>query len=337
MTAMRTGGTDTADNSAALAYGRVVVGLLPHLAIFVTQPEPPSGPAGARPLRRARGIAFMCAAALAFTIVDALVKWLTTSYPTMELVFFRGLFAFIPILALVARSGGVSAVRTYRPAAHMLRSTFALVAMMTSFFAFTHMPLADVIAIGFSAPLFVTGLSVLLLGEKVGIRRWSAVLVGFVGVLIMVRPGGAIGWPAWAALLAALCMAGSAIVIRTMSDTERSVTIVFYNTLTIMSAGAITLPFTWVTPAAADWPALVALGVCGGVGQLCLTEAYRSAPVSVVAPFNYSAILWATLFGFAIWGDVPNLPLIAGAALVISSVLYLLHRETVVKRHTHPS
>jgi drug/metabolite transporter (DMT)-like permease len=288
-------------------------------------------------MHRARGIAFMCAAALAFTMVDALVKWLSVRYPTTELVFFRGLFAFIPILALVARGGGVSAIYTRRPLAHMLRSTFALVAMLASFFAFSHMPLADVIAIGFSAPLFVTGLSVLLLGEKVGIRRWSAVLIGFVGVLIMVRPGSAIGWPAWAALLAALCIAGSAIVIRTMSDTERSVTIVFYNTLTVMAVGAVTLPFAWATPALADWPALVALGICGGVGQLCLTESYRSAPVSVVVPFNYSAILWATLFGFAIWGDVPDLPLIVGAALVIGSVLYLLHRESIVKRNPRPS
>ena len=288
-------------------------------------------------MRRARGIAFMCAAALAFTIVDALVKWLSPRYPTAELVFFRGLFAFIPVLILVARSGGVAAIRTHRPAAHVLRSTFALTAMIASFFAFARMPLADVIAISFSAPLFVTGLSVLLLGETVGIRRWSAVLVGFAGVLIMVRPGGAIEWAAWAALLAALCMAGSAIVIRTMSDTERSVTIVFYNTLTIMSAGALTLPFAWVTPAVVDWPALLALGVCGGIGQLCLTESYRSAPVSVVVPFNYSAILWATLFGFAIWGDIPDIPLIAGAVLVIGSVLYLLHRESVVKQKLRPS
>lgn len=288
-------------------------------------------------MRRARGVAFMCAAALAFTVVDALVKWLSTRYPTTELVFFRGLFAFIPILTLVARSGGVSAVYTHRPAAHMLRSTFAVVAMLASFFAFSHMPLADVIAIGFSAPLFVTGLSVLLLGEKVGIRRWSAVLVGFIGVLIMVRPGSAIGWPAWAALVAAMCIAGSAIVIRTMSDTERSVTIVFYNTLTIMSVGALMLPFAWVSPAPIHWSALIALGVSGGIGQLCLTESYRSAPVSVVVPFNYSAILWATLFGFAIWGDVPDIPLIAGAVLVIGSVLYLLHRESVVKQNLRPS
>lgn len=325
------------DKAATLAYGRAACAQVYLSSAPVTKPALMLDNADARPMQRARGIAFMCAAALAFTMVDALAKWLSARYPTTEIVFFRGLFAFIPVLALVARSGGMAAIRTRRPTAHVLRSTFALVAMVASFLAFTRMPLADVIAISFSAPLFVTGLSVLLLGERVGVRRWSAVLVGFLGVLIMVRPGGETGWPAWSALLTALCIAGSAIVIRTMSNTERSVTIVFYNTLTIAGVGAMTLPFAWVAPTASDWPALVALGVCGGIGQLCLTESYRSAPVSAVAPFNYSAILWATLFGFAIWGDVPDLSLVAGAALVIGSVLYLLHRETVVRRNARAS
>lgn len=278
--------------------------------------------------RRIAGIAFACLAALCFTMVDAIAKYLAPHLPTAEIMFFRGLFALLPVLYLVHGHGGIRAIRTGRPVWHLLRASFAVLSLFAAFFAVGRMPLADVIAIAFAAPLFVTGLSVLLLGERVGIHRWSAVIVGFVGVIIMVRPGAQFDWVALVALGGTLAMACAAIVVRHMSSTERSVTIVFYHTAATILAAGVMLPAAWVMPSLADWPWLIAIGVVGGAAQLMQTEAYRRAPVSTVVPFQYTAIIWAVLIGYAAWGDAPDLPLLGGATLVVASVLYVLHRET---------
>lgn len=297
-----------------------------------------SSPIAAPPILRARepareaavgrGIAFMLLAVVVFSTQDALIKWLSPTYPVMELVFFRSLFAFVPLLPAIIRSGR-AAIRTQRPLGQAGRALVGLVSMIGFFWCFGHMPLADVFGIAFASPLFVTALSVPLLGERVGVRRWSAVSVGFIGVLIMVRPdSGLVDWNSWIALLSTFLYALALIFLRNLGKTEGTVSIVFYVTLTTTIASALTLPFQWVTPSPVDAVLLVAIGLMGGSAQLAITRAFRLAPAAVVAPFDYTALVYVGIIGYVVWGEVPTAMFLIGAAIVIASGLYILYRET---------
>jgi len=301
-----------------------------------------SSPTDAPPMIRARepaseatmvrGIGFMLLAVVVFSTMDALVKWLSATYPVMELVFFRSLFAFVPLLPAIIRSGG-AAIRTRRPFGQAGRALVGLVSMVGFFWCYGSMPLADVFGIAFAAPLFVTALSVPLLGERVGIRRWSAVSVGFLGVLVMVRPdSGIIDWAAWVALFSTLLYALALIFLRVLGKSETTTSIVFYVTLTTTVASAMVLPFQWVAPTPLDWVLLVVVGILGGTGQLCVTRAFRLAPAAVVAPFDYTALVYVGIIGYAVWGDMPTIAFLGGAAIVIASGLYILYRETKLAR-----
>jgi len=276
------------------------------------------------------GIASMVAAVAVFSGMDALIKKLAGDYPTVQIVFFRNLFAFIPLAIFLAATGTrLASLRTRRLGGHMLRAVYGFVAMMLFFYCFGVMPLVDVIAIGFAAPIFMTALSVLLLREQVGVHRWSAVIVGFLGVLVMVRPGqSGFGLAALLALLATLAYALAIIQVRVLSRTEPASSIVFYVSLFAVLASGLLLPFYWRTPDPAGFLLLAATGVLGGVGQILITTAFRLAPISIVAPFDYTALIWGGMLGWIFWGEVPQAATLAGAAIVIASGLYILHRET---------
>ena len=275
-----------------------------------------------------RGILSMLLAVALFAGMDAVIKHLSPTFPVMQIVFFRSLFAFLPIGLLLWREGGLAALRTNRPFEHAKRSIFGVMSLVCFVYAFGRMPLAEVVAIGFSAPLFITALSVPLLGEAVGWRRWSAVLVGFAGVLVMVRPGAGVFAPAaLVALAAALFYAFAMIFIRSLGRSEGTGCIAFYFMLACLVVGAVFMPFQWVTPRAADWPALAALGLLGGFAQLFITAAFRLAPAALVAPFDYSSMIHVTILGYVFWGEVPDAPLFVGAAIVVASGIYILHRE----------
>lgn len=280
-----------------------------------------------------RGIALKIAAVTVFSIMDMTVKWLSARYPTVQIIFCRSLFAFVPLAFFLWRNGGLELLKTKRPAGHLLRASVGAGALYCFFWAFGHMPLADVVAIGFAAPLCMTAMSVWLLGERVGIRRWSAVAIGFVGVLLMVRPGvGTVQGAALVALLGTLLYSFGIILVRKLSETERSGTIVFYFTIGATVVFGLALPAAWITPSGPDAGLLVFIGLLGGIGHLLITRAYQLAPIAVIAPFDYMAILWATGFGFVIFGDLPGWMTIAGAMIVVASGLYILHRETVQAR-----
>lgn len=273
-------------------------------------------------------IALMLLAIGLFSIMDALVKWMGESYPTTQLIFFRSLFAFIPLGFLILRQGLGNALRVKNPKGHLIRSLVGLVALFTFFYAFSHMPLADAVAISFAAPVFVTALSVPLLGEKVGPRRWTAVLVGFIGVLVMVKPGpGVFQSVAIIPLVGTVFYALAIIFVRKLARTETNTSIVFYFTLSCTLVSAAFMPFYWVTPSLADLGWLIAIGLVGGVAQITVTLAFRYADVALIMPFEYSAMLWVALLGYVFWGEVPGLNIWAGVTIVMASGLYILFRE----------
>ncbi len=262
--------------------------------------------------------------------LSATVRWTGhRGVPVFEILFFRNAFAFVPVGLYIWRTTGVSVLRTRRPLGHLHRSAVGLLGMVCSFFALQRLALTEATAFTFAAPLFMTALSAVMLREVVGWHRWGAVVVGFVGVLIMVRPEpGHMNVAGVAfALTAAVGSALAMVQIRQIAVTEKGATIVFYFTLAGTVLGLAVSVFNWVTPDPATLAVLVLGGLVGGVGQLFLTEAIRVAPVGVVAPFDYSQLIWATGLGYLIWGELPHAATMIGALVVAASGLYILHRE----------
>lgn len=279
----------------------------------------------------ARGIALMVMAVLLFTVMDGVAKYLgERGYSTWQLIFCRSFFAMLPVLLFVRREGGFRVLRTRRPLAHLGRCALGVSSLFCFFYSFKLIPLADAMALSFSAPLFVTALSVPLLGERVGPHRWAAVAAGFVGVLIMVQPGSDLFQPvALLVLLSAVLYAFAIVLVRSMSGTEASITVVFYFSISGIAVGSVTMPFAYTPPHdLTDAALMVSLGLLGGCAQFLMTNAYRHADAAVIAPFDYTAILWAVVIGLVVFGDWPAPSVFLGVAVVIASGLYILHRET---------
>jgi drug/metabolite transporter (DMT)-like permease len=278
----------------------------------------------------AAAIGWMALSVLLFSIMDATVKWLETDgYGVAQVMFFRGLFG-LPFTALViARGGGLKLLRTRRPLGHVTRSLIGTTTVACFFYAYAHMALADAVAIGFAAPLFSILLALVVLSERVGRHRLSAVILGFGGVSIMLRPGLGVFEPAaLVALAGTASYACATVVIRQLSRTEPASTIVFYYMLTTVAVSAAFLPFDWHAPDLAGWVLLACVGLAGSFAQISFTQALAIGPVARVAPFDYMALLWAILFGYVLWGDLPDWWTLLGAGIVVAAGLYILYRET---------
>lgn len=275
------------------------------------------------------GVYYCLAGIFLFQVLNLLGKHLAESYPIILLVFFRSLFALVTSSVMLAGAGGVAALKTRRPFLVLLRA-FIWVAMLACSFASFHLlPVPDAATIGFSAPIFVAALAGPLLRESVGLRCWIAVVVGFLGVLLIVRPSAdLLRLGVIFALGDALFYAFGSLLVRRLSRTERSVTIVFYCCLVATLVSALALPFFWVTPKASDLLLLCLLGVLGAVAQYLATQAFRHAPASVVAPATYSGLVWALLFGYLIWGELPDLVGSLGAGLIVLAGIYVLREES---------
>lgn len=289
-------------------------------------------PAGVRPVPQnpALGILLRVLAMALMALLAAIVKFCAErGVPVLEIIFFRNAFAFIPVLLYIWKTTGFGVLRTRRPGAHLVRSGVGLTGMVCGFTAVSLLPLTQSTAISFSAPLFMVALSALILKEPVGLHRWMAVAVGFIGVLIMVHPDPRqfVGVGVLFAIAAAVGSAGAMIAIREISRTEPGPTIVFYFTLAGAVLGLASLPFGWVLPSPGTLALLVGAGLIGGTGQLLLTEAIRRAPVAVVAPFDYTQLVWAGMIGFLIWGETPAVLTLVGAMVVAASSTYILWRE----------
>ena len=292
-----------------------------------------------RPLKPLLGIALKVASALAFTLMAALIKLVSATYPTGQLVFFRSAFALLPLLAWLAWRGDlVNAVRTRNLKGHVLRGLIGCTGMFAGFVALSRLPLTDAVAIGYAAPLIVVILAALVLKETVRAYRWSAVAVGFLGVMVMLWPhlsGGALaqgmaGGPAIGALfglLGACCAAGATIQVRRLTASETTGAIVFYFTILSSFFGLCTIVLGWRMPDAGDLGVFVLIGVLGGIGQILLTQSYRYGDASLVAPFEYTTMIWALLIGWFGFGQWPKPVVVIGACIVAGAGLFVIWRE----------
>jgi drug/metabolite transporter (DMT)-like permease len=287
----------------------------------------------------AKGIFFKLISAIMFAAMSALVRDLGPVAPVGQMVFFRSAFAIVPVVLIYAIRGELmSAVRTKRPFGQLGRGTLSTFGMFTNFGALTRLPMADVTAISFASPLITVALAALILKERVRIYRWSAVAVGFVGVIVMLIPQfdvhhyAALGADvaAFGALLAvgsAISNAATVIQTRRLTQSETTPCIVFYFSLICTIAGALTLPFAWHTPTKVELIELIATGFLGGVAHIFLTESYRHASASVVAPFDYTSMLWALLIGWWVFGELPAALVYVGGVIVAAAGLFVIWRE----------
>ena len=279
---------------------------------------------------RLLGIGLRIAATTCFGFMAAMIKLgYGAGVSTVELGFYRFAFGLPPLLAWIALSGNLAAWRTKRPMAHVWRAIVGLTTMVLAFSSLAYLPLAESTTIGFAAPLFAVVLSAIVLKEQVGRHRWSAVVLGLVGVLLVMRPHGADLPPLGLALAiaAAFGVGVVTITIRQIGKTEHPQTTVLWFTLLSMLTLGTLMPFHAQVHDGKAWTILVCLGLFGGFGQLFLTASLRFAPVSVVVPFDYTQLLWAVLLGWLLFGDHPPATTWGGAAVIILSGLYTLYRE----------
>ena len=264
---------------------------------------------------------------------NAVIKLLTATVPVGQILFVRALFVSIPIALLVWWAGGLGSLRVQSFAGQGWRAALTAASTMLMTVALGLLPLADATAITFAGPLFITCLATWVLSERVGWRRWTAVIVGFTGVVLMVKPTGeAMRWAVFLPLGVALVGAVRDVITRRISITETSVSMLCYTTIGVALSGLATWPFGWSSLEARE-VALMALAACLlGASQFLGIESFRYAEAAVAAPFKYSEILWAVLFGAIFWGHLPDQWIVAGSILVIGSGLYILHRETRRRR-----
>ncbi len=280
-----------------------------------------------------RGITCMVAGMALLTLNNAVTKALTVGYPPGEVVVLRAIFVFLPISFLVWREGGLSALRINNLGGQLVRAGFLVVSTFLMIIALRLLPLADVMAITFAGPLIITALAAPMLGEHVGWRRWAAVFVGFTGILIMLKPDPDVFQ---LAALLPLCVAFSSsmrdLVTRRISVGESSTAILCFSTSAVLVSGFLTLPFSATAVVPSDIPLFALAGCLQGAAHYVLIESFRHGEAAVVAPFKYSALLWATVFGALIFGDFPDAWIWAGSVPVVASGLYILHREALAYR-----
>ncbi len=280
---------------------------------------------------------FLIAASIAvFGVSDALVKSLAGGFEGPQIILIRSLVAIPLIALLLVRGQGWRRLGEVQQGWLSLRVVFGTLSFITFIKALAFLPLAETVALTFAGPLFITALSVPLLREKVGPRRWAAVMVGFVGVIVIVQPGANVFQPeALWAVASAACYAVAAMGTRKLAlRTPSSVILAWVNGyVLILMAAAVVIFDLWVTPDLADFLLLCGVGVASTIGQYLGVEAYRRAQPSLLAPFDYTALVWATMFGFFFWGEIPTWVVLGGSSILVASGLYILHRETVRSSH----
>ena len=272
----------------------------------------------------------------AFSLMDVIVKW-SVEYPLGQVLFFRGFFGIVFYFFVIPKNRLYNFYETKRAGLHFLRCTSGLIALVAIFIALRKLPLATVVSISFAAPIFTTIFSIFLLNEKVGIFRWLAVIVGFIGILIIAEPGiSQLNIYYVFPIIFCLGLSYVAITIRKLSSTEPVWLISFYFSLSITLLSFFSIPQGWVMPSLNHLVLLSLVGIFGGVANLWLSQSYKYSEVSLVTPLKYLALVFAIIFGYFIWGEIPTIKTLIGAFLVIISTLIIFRREIYKKKITIP-
>ncbi len=268
----------------------------------------------------------------AFSLMDVIVKW-SEDYPVGQVLFFRGFCGIIPILFLIPKDRYLNFYKTTRPFLHFKRCLAGLIALVSIFIALRNLPLATVVSITFAAPIFTTIFSIFLLNEKVGLYRWLAVLVGFVGIIIISEPGfSSLNLYYIYPIIFCLGLSYVAIAIRKLSSTEPVWLISFFFSFSIMLLSFLSFYQNWILPSLIDLFLLSLIGILGGLANLWLSQSYKLSEVSLVTPLKYLALVFAIIFGYFIWDEVPTFKTLLGAGLVILSSFIIFRRELVLKK-----
>ena len=279
----------------------------------------------------------MLAGIAMFSVNDALGKWLLVDYSVAELLLIRSAAALVLLAPFIRNCGAVGFTTAPRPALQVARVVLSALEVAMFFWAVSYLPLADTVTFYLAGPIYVTALSVVLLGETVGRRRWTAILVGFVGVVLALRPSAAsFTLPALIALGGSIFFAILMITTRMLRETSDTVLVSGQNVATLLF-GAAFAPFGWVTPSFRDFMLLSLFGVLSMVALACVNRSLKLAPASVVVPYQYTMIIWAIMLGYSVFGDVPDLLTLAGAAIIIAAGLYIFWREQAQSRQKAPS
>ena len=283
-----------------------------------------------------KGIIYAAAAYGLLAIMNMLAKVLAENHHIIEIAFYRNLVSVIPFLAFILITRQYQLFKTQKPKALAARSVIGTISLVTTFTAFTMLPMAETTVLLFTTTLIVPALGFFILGERVGPHRWGAIIIGFLGVLLIVGLKGFSG--TWLgigiAISAALMHASLGLLLRFMK-TESPVTVTFYFVLTGMFLTGVCMPFIASAPTGFELSLLIATGIAGGLAQFCLAGALKNAPIAVTAPLNYTGLIWATGFDIMIWSVIPGWPVFLGAAIVMSANLYVLYREHVNAKKTH--
>ncbi len=268
----------------------------------------------------------------AFSVMDLIVKW-SENYPVGEVLFFRGFCGLIPLFFLIPKNRYFDFYKTDRALLHLKRCIAGLIAIVAIFIALRKLPLATVVSISFAAPIFTTILSIFLLSEKVGKYRWAAVLVGFIGILIISEPGfSSLNLYYLYPIVFCLGLSYVAIAIKQLSSSEPVWLISFYFSLSIMILSFFTIHQGWILPSIKDLFLLSLLGILGGLANLWLTQSYKFSDVSLVTPLKYLALVFAIIFGYIFWNETPSLKTLFGSLLVIISSIIIFRREISLKK-----
>ena len=268
----------------------------------------------------------------AFSIMDLIVKW-SENYPVGEVLFFRGFFGLIPLFFLIPKERYFNFYKTNRPFLHFKRCAAGLFAIVAIFIALRELPLATVVSITFASPIFTTIFSIFLLSEKVGLYRWLAVLVGFIGIIVISEPGfSSMNIYYFYPIIFCLGLSYVAIAIKQLSVSEPVWLISFYFSISIMILSFFTIPQGWLLPSIKDLFLLSLLGILGGLANLWLTQSYKFSDVSLVTPLKYLALVFAIIFGYLIWDEIPTLRTLIGSLLVIISSVIIFRREIYHKK-----
>ena len=275
----------------------------------------------------------MIASVICFSIMDICVKWLDY-YPVGQVLFFRFFIGFIPIFFIIPREKIFTFYKTSRPILHAFRAGCGALSIIALFYGLRELPLADVVSLTFGGPIFVTIASIFFLSEKVGVKRWSAVFLGFIGMLLIVQPAFVdLNYYYISPIIFCIFFACVAISVRSLIKTEANYTIAFYFTFLCVIIGLCSIFFVeWLMPTKIDLLIFFILGLCGSIGNLLLTQSYRLAEASLVTPIKYLSLVFAIVFGFFIWSEIPKILTLLGAALVILSSFIIFIRESHLKK-----